>query len=346
MSASRERQDMAGGIDFLEILGAISEGRLLVLKFAVLGLVFGAIYLFFAPQRYEAHLFVIPPTQNDIAQFNYGRGGSAELPLVTVKEVYISYVRNLMSESLRRQFFKDVYLPSLPEDQKKGLRSDLYRQLNASVDVVRGGRDQSDRYLITAKSEDPEVAAQWVTAYAKLAGERAKHELLSNVLSDASIKADNLQKQITGEQEGARREREDRIARLKEALRIARSVGLVKPPIISAELTAQMSGALTYMRGSNALEAEISSLEARASDDPFIDDLRKMEIEVGFYRTLKIDPSTVEVYQQDGDLALPDRPAGPRSVIVLAIALLLGAGVGVGVAICRQAWIKRRVLHQ
>ncbi|CAK14363.1 LPS O-antigen chain length determinant protein WzzB [Pseudomonas entomophila] len=346
MNVVQDGRERAGEIDFIELLVVLFKEWLLVVKVASLVFALGLVYVFYVPSRYEAKLFTIPPTQNDIAQLNYGRGGSAELPLISVGDVYSSYVRNLNSESMRMEFFNDVYFPSLAEKQKTSLRSDLYRQFFAALSILQGGKDQSDRYLITASSSSPEEAAKWVKQYTQMAGDRAKREVLKNIYSDALVKADNLEKQIRREQESARRERDDRIARLTEALVIARSVGLVKPPIISAELTAQMNGSLTYMRGSDALEAEIANLKKRSSDDPFISNLRQREAEVSFYRSLRIDPALIEVYQQDGDLIVPDRPVSPKSLLVLLIALCLGLAAGACLALARHGWVRRTVVSK
>ncbi|MEN1480649.1 chain-length determining protein, partial [Pseudomonas aeruginosa] len=81
--------------------------------------------------------------------------------------------------------------------------------------------------------------------------------------------------------ETAKLRREDRITQLREALKVADSLGLERPPIIndqmSEQLSAIMSGNLMYMRGSKALKEEILVLEARTSDDPFIPALRTLQ---------------------------------------------------------------------
>lgn len=90
-----------------------------------------------------------------------------------------------------------------------------------------------------------------------------------------------------------------------------------------------MGGALTYMRGSKALEAEIDNLQKRPSDDPFIEDLRQKQAAVATYRALEIDPSVVDVYRQDGDVNPPDQPVKPRKALILLFGVVLGGTVGV-----------------
>ncbi len=117
--------------------------------------------------------------------------------------------------------------------------------------------------------------------------------------------------------ETAKLRREDRITQLREALKVADSLGLERPPIIndqmSEQLSAIMSGNLMYMRGSKALKEEILVLEARTSDDPFIPALRTLQELESLYRGLSIKSEQVAVFRQDGVVEVPDFPVKPKS---------------------------------
>lgn len=175
-----------------------------------------------------------------------------------------------------------------------------------------------------------------------MAGERAKRDVLKDVKSDATVKAKNLHQQIVAAKESALKQREDEIARLEEALIIAKSIGLEKPPIISGnlstEVSAGMGGALTYMRGSKALEAEIGNLLKRGSDDPFIEDIRQREAALAFYRQLEIDPKVITTFRQDGAVELPDKPVTPRKALIVVLGALGGGVLGLLLAMTRYLW--------
>lgn len=295
---------------------------------------------------YEARLYIRPPTQNEIAQLNFGRGEGTGLAPLNAKDVYSIYMKALQSEAVRDKFFRNAFLPTLTQEERQDSRDALYAQFNGMLTVALAARDVPDRYVITARIEDPRLAAIWVSNYAEMAADRAKDELLSGARSDISIMADNLEQQIRASRASASNQRADQIAQLKEALRIAKSVGLEKPPIISntlsSEVSAGMGGALTYMRGAKALEAEISNLESRSSNDPYIPGLRERQEKLNFLRNLKIDPSLVAMYQQDGAVSPPDKPVKPRKAIIMLLAVLVGIGIGVGVAAGRELWLRRR----
>ncbi|MNJ46850.1 Chain length determinant protein [compost metagenome] len=259
--------------------------------------------------------------------------------------MYDVYTKALLSEAVRNKFFRTVYLPALSDDERGGSRDALFNEFGKRLKVAAVAKDTPTRYVITANVESPEQAASWVTVYAEMAAERAKQEVLKSNRSEMLVKADNIEQQIEGAKASARKEREDMIAQLREALLVARSIGLEKPPLISgtlsAEVSAGMGGSLTYMRGSKALEAEIANLSSRPSDDPFIKGLRKNQERLVFYRNLKVDPSLIEVYQQDGVVEQPDKPIKPKKLTIVLLSVLIGLALGGGVALGRDLWGKR-----
>ena len=139
--------------------------------------------------------------------------------------------------------------------------------------------------------------------------------------------------------------RQDSITRLREALAVAEAIGLENPPIISgnlsAEVSADMDGQLTYMRGSKALKAEIHNLETRKSNDPFIGQLRELQNKQSFYKDLQVSPDTVSVYRQDGPIEQPDRPIKPKKDLIMLLGLFLGCVLGFMIALVRRSFERR-----
>lgn len=332
-------------IDLFELLGGLWKQKLLIMLAAAIVTAGAVVYALVATPIYEAKVVVQPPSQSNISQLNYGRGGDSGLAMLSVKDVYDVYLRNLQSESLRREFFRKVYLPSLPDDERQGSQDDLYGRMNSILIVAMTSKDAPSRYYVMASLPVAEQAAKWVVQYVQMAGEHAKREVIRDVRGDAIIKANNLEQHINSARESARKQREDQIVQLTEALRVAESIGLEKPPIISnnlsSEVSAGMDGSLTYMRGSKALQAEIENLRTRSSDDPFIDKLRQRQEAIAFYRSLQIDPGVVDVYRQDGAIESPDMPVKPKRFIIIALGAFVGTALGILLALIRNMWQAR-----
>ncbi|MDD1976837.1 LPS O-antigen chain length determinant protein WzzB [Pseudomonas tussilaginis] len=342
MRNESERRSGDDEIDLFELLGVLWRQKLLIILTAAIVTGGAVAYALLATPIYEAKVVVQPPSQSNISQLNYGRGGDSGLAVLSVKDVYDVYLRNLQSESLKREFFRKVYLPSLPENQRQGSQDELYSRLNSTLTIAVASKNSPSRYHVMATLPDAEKAAQWVVQYVQMAGDHAKREVIKDVRGDVMVKASNLEQQIAAARESTRKQREDQIVQLTEALKVAESIGLEKPPIISnnlsSELTAAMDGSLTYMRGSKALRAEIDNLRSRSSDDPFIDNLRVRQEVMAFYRTLEIDPGVIEVYRQDGAIELPDKPVKPKRLMIVVLGGLVGLMLGLAMALIRHVW--------
>ncbi|MBC3465593.1 Wzz/FepE/Etk N-terminal domain-containing protein [Pseudomonas sp. RW10S2] len=350
MGSNRERPGEDGEIDLFELVEAIWKQKFLIVVAVLACTAVAAIYAMTAKPVYEAKIFVQPPTQNDIAQLNYGRGGKTGLSVFSVKDVYGVYLANLQSDSLRREFFRSVYLSTLTAAERQGSQDALYARFNSMLELGVANREAPDRVFLRSAQEDPVRAARWVSEYAELAGNYAKQEIIANTRADFVVLADNLDQQNNAARESARRQREDQIVQLTEALRVARSIGLEKPPIISnslsGEISAGMDGPLTYMRGAKALEAEIDNLRSRKSDDPFIPDLRERQETINFYRALQVDSDVVQVYRQDGVVESPDAPIKPKKTLIVLIGAIVGALLGFFMAFVRYLISARRRLIQ
>lgn len=333
-------------IDLVELFQGLWSQKWLIIAVTVIVTVLAGCYAFLSKPVYEAKVYLLPPAQSDVADFNYGRIKDSNLVPFAVKDVYGVFLRNLYAESIRRSFYEELYLPSLTEEQQKGSQDRLYAAFSKVLMVAQAGKESPDRYSITVQYEDPVKAAQWVKLYMDRAGSAAKQEMLDGVSREADVVARNINQQINTLREGGERMRNDRVARLREALNVAQAIGLQKPPIItsnqSSELSADMDGSLTYMRGSNALLAEVKNLEQRKSDDPFIDGLRDLQLKYSFYNNLSVNPEKVAVYRQDGSIEEPDSPIKPKKALILLLGIILGGVLGCILALGRHFYLHSR----
>jgi chain length determinant protein (polysaccharide antigen chain regulator) len=328
----------ADEIDLIELARGIFAQKWLIIGITLVVAIAAAAYAFLAKPVYEAKLFIMPPTQNDIAELNYGRGKSTELDPYSIQYVYDVFTRNLQAESLRQAFFNEVYLPSLDESRRKDALDRIYERFSREL-VIRGpAKGNPDRFSVTAEGNDPVRATEWAKAYVKRASEAAESELIKNVTTEASVRARNLEQRILSLRENAQRTREDRIQQLREALKIAESIGLTSPTVNSSaavDITVETGNRMDYQRGSKALLAEINALESRASDDAFITDLRSLQMRYSFYHKLNIDDENISVYRQDGNVEVPESPIRPKKAIIIMLGFFAGLMFGGVVAFAR-----------
>jgi chain length determinant protein (polysaccharide antigen chain regulator) len=335
-------------VDLIQVIQGLWLQKWLILTIVVIFALVGGAYAFLSKPVYEAKAFVIPPTQKDIADLNYGRITESELVPYSVKYIYEVFLRNLQAESLRRDFFEEYYLPSLSESERTGSQGGLYDRFSKNLTIAIADKSSPDRFLLAMQSNDPAKAVEWAKAYIDKARVLAVGEMVENVNREAEVRARNLAQQISVLRENGEHVREDLLAQLREALRIAEAIGLEKPPIISgnlsSEVSASMSGELTYIRGTKALQAEIKNIEERKLDDPFIKNLRALQMKYSFYKDLSVKADDVTVFRVDGPIEAPDKPVKPKKALVLAVAILLGGVIGIFVALFRTLYRRNREL--
>ena len=127
-----------------------------------------------------------------------------------------------------------------------------------------------------------------------------------------------------------------------------------------------------YTRGYEALAAEISSLTKRTNDDPYINELRGLENQLklleynrkaeqlknrtndapfvkelrekentlAYLSTIKIDPATISVANQDRVAFPPENKIKPKRKLIVVLGLVLGLILGVIIAFFRNLQTK------
>lgn len=332
------KKSVVEGLDVHALVSTLWRQKIVILCMALLGTSIAATYAFISKPIYEARAYVIPPTQNDIGNLNYGR---KIFPILTVKDVHTVFLKNLQAESLRREFFKKIYLPALGQDNDPN--GVLYKRLSKNLLITAVGKDPLDRYSIVILDGDPKLAGEWVGQYIERAQELALQEINKNISSEFGVQARNLYREIVSLREVGDKAREDSLIKLQEALVVAKAIGLEKPPIVSGSsnsslnIAGNMDDELTYMRGSKALEAEIENLKSRKSSDPFISKLRDMETDYSFYKQLSESFQVAKTYRMDGAVEVSGSPVKPKITAIILGGLIMGLILGVIVALIRSS---------
>ena len=329
-------------VSLFDLLKGLWIQRWLVLIVAGLVTLAAGTYAFLSKPIYEARTYVLPPSENDIGDFNYGRTTESGMKPYSVKDVYTVFVRNLQSESLRHEFFNEVYMPSLTESERQKPRDLLFRQFLSGLTIVQPSKEFDDRFSVAILDAQPLRAADWLRMYVERASEITKKELIKNFAKETKVHGRNIETQISMLRETAANIRRDTVLQLREAEKVASAIGLKEHLVVSGEVTGEMSGVidprLIYLRGSKALEAEVNTLQTRESDDAFISDLRRLQGLREFYKSLTVKAEDVAVYRLDGVIQPPDSPIKPNKPMILMFGVVVGLFLGVFLGVIRHFW--------
>src|SRR5690606_21898829 len=99
-------------IDLVELVKGLWAQKWLIITVTVVVTACAVAYALLTEPVYETKASLLPPQLSDIAEYNLGRT-EANLKVFNVADVYAVFTSSLSSESLRRGFFKEVYLDSL-----------------------------------------------------------------------------------------------------------------------------------------------------------------------------------------------------------------------------------------
>jgi len=332
MLTQRGTADSSYHLDLFDYLRLLLQRWKWIAGVTLVALGCAGLYLFLAAPVYQARTTLLPPTPASIAGYNQDNG-RAGLPVWDPDKVYGAFQKYLFSDSLRLSFFRETVLPGLDEKQRRSAEGALRRAFDKQLQVLSPDRLRPYILQVDVLSEQPQQAADWANAYVRNAERLADQEIRETVEASIRQRSIQLQRQIDLLRETARKRREDRIAALKEAQQIARSVGLESPQVSSIRVAAQdnlasfIDGSLLYLRGSKAISEEIALLEARQSDDPFIESLRDLEEQKAFLGGIRM-PDGMRTVQVDQLALPPDVPVKPRAALVLLAALLIGLIAG------------------
>lgn len=352
-------------IDLVELAKGLWQQKLIIILITALVAAIAVIYALLARPVYEAKATVLPPLLSNVVAYNAGRdsvlaasstqasgtsrdSGQEGIKQFTVEDVYAVFTRNLTSQSLRRSFFKNTYLPSLPDAERSAPYDKLWSRFNELLSIKAPDKQQPDIYEVRIEHFDPKLAAEWANELVARAAEASKEDMQRNVMSEINTRVRSAERRIASLRSTALQRRQDRIAVLQEALAVAKAVGLDTPQVTagrtssSDELAEFVDGSLTYMRGAKAIEAELHVLEGRVSDDPFIPELRALQEERSFLSHIEIDPDNVAVFTLDSAAELPQTPIKPRKMLIVALGVVLGGMLGVFVALVRLLVRKNR----
>ena len=299
-------------------------------------------YALLAPRVFRAEAFVLPPLQADIEQLNvpdvYG---------ASVEDVYGETVNNLQSRAVRRLFFDEHGLLDLPrgrDGEDAGAQKVFSRDFHQRLTVTRGKKERSDFTTISLEGRDPERITFLLNSFLTTVNNYSVAALVKDLYFNVGAKKESIVKKIGALRQVAKDRRLDRVAQLQEALYVANQLGIEQRAVISSSafsrakanpafgVIVNTADAPLYLRGTQALQAEIDMLRKRKNDDPFIDPLRDLQKDLSQLEEIQLDPAKVKAFRLDQPAVVPDDPIKPKRTLVVVLGVVLGLILGVLVA--------------
>ncbi len=296
-------------------------------------------YAYFSPPTYQASSNILPPTPANLSSYNVIALSDDKLPTMDVDEAYRIFLRHLNSGTLKLEFFEKYYIPKKATSLDLGVteHEQLWLSFNAALSVILPNASSPDLASVKLIDGDAHQASDWVNEYVKTAMHMASQQAENTLTSAISTRIQRLTIHIDGLRAAAEQDRLNRIARLKEDLVLAKAIDLTEPSN-NQNLIISYNQDTAYLRGSIALEAELSLLESRTNNDPFIEDLSLLNEQLTLLQTLQLGDTPLLLASIDSYAVAPETPIKPRKTMIVLLGIILGLILGVFVVIAHAWW--------
>lgn len=368
MSTPNHYQD--DEIDLFELVENLWQEKVLVLLVAFVVTAAAAFYAFLSPAVYQASVSIDVPLNSDLRSYTRAcqlimpsnqtqavvgltpaqQTGSEQQLCAAPESVFKELIATLASGQLRNDFFEQVYLPTLSAQQQQSPHSLLRSQMNQALSVNGPpARSNSTAYQVVVQLGDPERAAELANSFVSMAKERAKAEVRQNIEAEIRHELETTESRLNSLRQIAQKEREDEITRLQEALTVAKMVGQEAPAHHAGKSIQEVAEYIDrnqpYLRGSRALQAQISVLEQRENEDAFIPGVRELEARLSTLKEVAIEDEQAKVARISSAAQPPHQPIKPKRMLIVAVGIVLGGMLGVFAALIRVAIRNRKAAN-
>lgn len=319
------------------IYTSIKDNIKIISAIIIVNIIIAVSYALTAPEVYTARAYILPPENKYIQNLNLSASevGNTKRDY-TVREVYPLFINNLQSRKYQRKFFfennvNDLFdNDNIEESFEKNFHDQIGLQLQSKVSQIR--MRSQDFLTVSFSSDEPSKAARIINEYIAMVLKDTAGELTRAVNTTIIKRINSYEANIEAKKNLARKIRSDNIARLQEALAIAKQLNINEIRIVSDNTTiVNMDDENTidnnnklYLYGVDALEAEIESLISRSSQDPFTPGLRALEQKIETLKKIKINESDVKPATIDQSAIAPTVRSEPKRKLIVMLGTAFG----------------------
>ena len=335
-------------IDLYELLVTLWNKRWIVIIMTALSAIGSVVYALLQHPIYKAEALLLPPKSKDVQSLNVQgvQRLSVDMKLQGVEtgSVFTVFQKNLSSRTLQKKFINEFKLMEIlaPERTSETRDEDIYEDFAEIIKVNNG-----DGLSISIELHDPNVAAQWVNDYVQFIDSETIKRIVENKRNAITNQIRDIEYQIASKRQMAKQRREDQIENFKEALIVARRLGVEERVdttnvVQNNQLNISTSSTPLYYRGTRALSTEIEILTNRKSDDPFITGLRDLQENLALLRSININTERLHSVSIDQAAYPPKNRIKPNRRKIVTISTAAGLFLGIFLALFASFIMKRK----
>lgn len=221
--------------------------------------------------------------------------------------IFTAYVKNLQSQEMQQKFFNN-------QGAVKGGIGNFNFTVKSRAPSPHSGDSLPvlDSVTVSAEGTNAIMLAKSVNEFVNMVDKETVRQMIRN--SKAKLIDDITRMRLI-----ARQDREIKIAKLEDAILIAKKLGIKNI----------MAGEPPFMRGSKALSVEVLVLRQRKDDDIYISGIVSKKDKLLRLNSIDLDPSHVSIVHLNQAPMVPTHPIPPKSRHIIVKGLVGGLVLGV-----------------
>lgn len=340
-------------IDLGELIKNLINEWPLIIGITFLGACLGVAAALLIPKEYRVEVVFDKPSNADLAPLL-----SQNVVQLKRQEIVADFLKNLKSRDLVAKVMDEAELlvndmgePLTPEEEFTAIRntSSALRVAPVTYDFLPELKDEAnpiDQISFSILTSEPKNGQALLNGLIAAAERKTTEGFIRDIQGATSVKISKLQTQIDQLESSAIAEKASRIAKLQNALAIAKSLGIEQPQ-------ANNSSADLYTKGTRVLEAEIAALnnakpvlgELRVGFDkdgnPLTITAETLKGELAVLQSTNFSNLSVQYVPFDTKAAIPADAEKPNRKLIAIAATVLAGFLGLFVALIHIA-IKNR----
>ncbi|MGB0466078.1 MAG: Wzz/FepE/Etk N-terminal domain-containing protein [Pontibacterium sp.] len=356
LSEAKHTPYVSNEIDLFELFAAIWQQKTLISIITLIFALAGVGYAYKATPVYESRVYLLPPANKDTLELQKLNFVSSTLNTApdsdsdfkatpnsdnsySSRSVYNKFLLLLDSHSAKRSFFEQSDVNKYFIQQEVN-HLKAWQNFNKNLSINLPTTNDPVSVSISFRGNSPELAARWANEYISSVITLTQIQLATDVRAEISSKIQKIEQQIKNRQALYKSKINVEIAKLNEALQIAKALGLTQPLRTDSIIDDQNLMMIDEVRrlyklGSDILEAEITVIRARKNSEIFIPELSDLLQQQTLFSSIKIEPNKIQPVLIDLPAEPNSKPIKPRKALMIVIFIMLGAIIGIVIAAIR-----------
>jgi len=329
-------------ISLLDIIGILLRRKRIIMVITVLVVSVGLVYALSQSRVYQVETILLPPSFEHIQQLNVLKSDN-----VKSDNVFKTFIATTNSRKFKQKFFNEFNIvDDLISSPNQRLtikdKNDIFEAFSKSIKHS----STTDGAKITLEGNNNKKIGQWLDSFVTLANRETIKLLVGNLKATINSQVASLKIRISSKRTVYKQRREDQLESLKEDYQIAKSLNITEHLFVPrVENTSKYAASTvlngisnrlsnennlsSYMKGTKVLQAEISALKNRKSDDFKITGLRDLQEKLTRLESIKINDDNLQSVIVDKKASIDVIPIRPNRKLIAIYSLILGGILGI-----------------